>query len=659
MKKEIQTIKDIRDASTNEDILSVLNLAEQRPSSLITKEIVEEKNKKQRKIGLGILAVLLIIFVVRLAYIGGEFISSHLGLISLLVGLLDLTVLTLLLTDSVKGRARLIALAVEILSLLYFGYTINGCFIGDNLKITAEKKIAEANEILKTHYESVQSAESLFKEAVESAKNISQTEDRRDGKGIMFETSNRISNIEVTFTSKPPKPAAAPEFNNLAEGNEWINDQREKISDLARQYDARMDVIKIQAQSTAKSLENIRELVALVPEQLGSLETLISLMESIGKKEKVTAEIPSQIILTADDVKSDAFQMFIGYIIDGVVIFVIIMIYFQKPSEKNIQQTKDEETRSLIESALIKQDIMPDLQNIDVEKAFDTLKLIEGNKNLLNFLKEKASFGEFILFEQDYPKIAKKITDSQWTLAEIREELEKDPKFLNIAQKVTKIKPGDWKNLKTITSPENLENLLEIDEDKRNKFINIIKQMQLKTKLKDRDLRELIGNFRFQEVADDDYLKTLENFITNVKNNELLLKADFKFIETASPDVAEYLFKILNSEKHVGKITSGWNEQLDKSISEILGNEIKNDPNFENFMDIVVNQGGINGIKKMVVSYCEQKKKVESGAAIGNKILKLKFDFHGIEKSLLAENEPEFLKKIGESLAVESGISQN
>lgn len=663
MKTKIQIIKFIKNARTYEAVLSALKNVDKdyAPSQLLTGEIEEEKQKKKLKSVFAIMAIIFILFVLCLSFIGGKFISEYVGPISIVFGVLDITIVYLLFGDHLKGdvkkvAARKIAIGFEVISLLYLGYAMGGYFGSGNVRTAADNKVVKANAILKDHYEAAKSIEDLFTQAVNNAKSIARQE-KQTGEGVVFVSASRITPIGLNPPPEPPTLEEAPEFKNLAQANKWLKNQREIISNITKAYDIRMKIVKNKAKSTAESLRNTSGLIALEPEQVAGMESLITPMEGISSQADIDSKIPDDL-LTPDDLKADSFQGFIGYIIDGVIIFFILMIAFQKSSDKKLEEIKDEEIRSLIEDICLEYGITPnlhDMEGMPLDKAVDVLKIIESNKSLIPFLKDKATLGEFVIFAKDYSQLAKQLGNSQWSLAEIREEITKDPKFLSIATDAIKIKQGDWKIAKSIMS--NPEELFKVDKDMQIKLIQILKQIESRAILKGQDFKDFVERFVCQKNLSADYINTLESCVNNIKSGSMLLRLDPGFIEKANPVVAAYICKTVTNEKQFPLITTGWTNRLDESFREILKNGIVNEPKFEDFTHIVFNQGGIEGVKEMVAGYAEKKMKAETGST-GHMSVKLDVDLKELMKPFETEtaNMPDFLQRVRKSFRNEVNL---
>lgn len=433
-----------------------------------------------------------------------------------------------------------------------------------------------------------------------------------------------------------------PSFNSLTEANKWLQGERGKIADINAKYDAGIEAMKKQAKSTGTSLQDALKESTLSQQQRSNLQVLAATMKDIEEQDHPTVKLSGEI-LKPEDLKADGFQGVIGYIIDGVIVFVILMLALQKSSEKKIEEIKDQEMTSLIEAALSEAGILYDaeiLSTISLKKQYELFKIICGSEELIKYLKTKAGFADFANFASQYPQLARSLGGSPWLLNDIKKELITNASFGSIAEQAIKLTPAEWQTVKSVTS--NPEDIFHLEEETRTKFLKLLKQIQIKASFKQDQLKEFLGQFMLQENMNTDYLMTLEECVSNVKNAGLLLKLNGNFVATATPRVARFICKIIDRENQFSRITSSWSEQLNDSMVGMINNAIVDEPQFETFMSYVFNSGGIDGAKKMLKAYTDKKLAVESNS-IGNKILQLRPDLEAIKKALSENDDQAFL----------------
>jgi len=646
------TLKTLQNAISRKEIMVILGDVERKPGPLMAKEVNEESKKKGFRLFLLIMATLCISAVTYFAYIGGGYIAQYAGPIALIFGILDLSIVILLFTDAVKGKLRLFVLLFEIASLAYLGYAMGGYFGGGNLRTAAEKKLSADYAVAKEHYTVAEATAELMQKSIDNAAAVAEVESQRDGKGVVFEKASFIASMKPSVFPLIDSLPSVPTFNDLTAGNKWLQSQRQIVADRISKYDASVNAMRNQAKGTNASLEDALKM-ALSQQQISNLQVLAASMEEIANKESVGTKISDEI-LTPSDLKADGFQSYIGYIIDVVIIFFILMLALQKNSEKGIEEIKDQEMKSFIEEILSEEGIAYDtemLKDVPATRLYEALKIIFASDGLLKYLKTKVSFHEYVEFLKEYPQLARALGTTLWSFAEIKKEIQKNPSFVTDFNYALQVSPSDWKMLVAITP--NPEQLFEMDEETRNKFLFVLKQIQAKAKFKEGELKNFMAQFILEQNPTDDFMKSLEICASTLASPVKLKYLTGQFINTVTPYVAKFLCQTGDNEKQFGKIVSGWTSQYDDAMAAILADGIVEEATFERFMKCIIDWGGIDGMKKLFKTYSEKKKQLDS-TSIGNKVLTLKPDFSAIKKALVEENDEQFLQELENALCVEN-----
>lgn len=655
--KKIEMLKQLLAAVSIKEIIDLLATENRKPSKTLGSELHDVKNRNGVKIFLAVMAMLSIVIVTYLAFIGGAYINEYTGPIALIFGVLDLSIVIILLLNVVKGKFRYIMLLFEICSLCYLGYAVGGYYGGGNLRSVAEKKLSDSYTVAKEHFTDAKKTAELLTRTTSNAQNVANVESQRDGKGVVFEKATFIAQMKAEALKPLPNFPKSPNFKNLAEGNKWLETERQKVADILNGYDAANSAMIDQAKSTEASLKSSM-ITTLSENQKSNLQVLIASVDGIGKREISKSKI-SNMVLTPSDLKADGFQSYIGFIIDFVIIFFILMLVLQKNKvdENMIETAKREEAQSLIAEILEEKGIYYDssvLSKVTIEKQYEILRRIETNEELLKYLKNRVSFDDYVLFSIEHPQVAQKLNHTGWSITQIRKELTNDSNFLENAEQALEMSPSDWESLKSIIGNINLFFLME--ENERKEFLTLLKNLQIKGKFKKDDLKIFAIQFlsNTQEKSED-FIEILSICVDKIKNSEVLKELNPNFINCLTKETAKFLCMTHTHEKKFIKLINSWSEPLNKSLSEILS-VLEEENGFTRFMEIIFNQGGIDAFKKVSRVYETRQAEINVNT-FGNKTITLKPDFTLIADAIEKSNDQAFLKQIEEAFQVKNSLN--
>ncbi len=651
MNQKIVALKAIQNALSRKGVQAALATIGQPPSNILAQELAEEKRKKGFRILLTVISSVLILAVTYFSFIGGGYIAEYAGPMALIFGILDLTIVFLLFADAVKGKLRFVLILFEILSLAYLGYAMSGYFGGGNLRTAAEKKIVAAYNVAKEHFTAATATADLMKRNIANAGSVAEVEAKRDGKGVVFEKASFIASMKpdsLTFRSALPQ---VPLFDDLTTANKWLQNERQKVTDQIGHYDASNEAMKNQAKGMYQSLQDALKMT-LSPQQTSNLQVLAASMQEIANKEALTSKITDEV-LKPSDLKADGFQSFIGYIIDGVIIFFIFMLAIQKSSDKRIEEIKDQEMKSLMESILSDAAIAYDPQavtDVPMARQYEILKTVFASEDLQRYLKTKISFDEYVRFSKEHPQLARKLGVTNWQLSEIKSELANNASFAGIADSALELTSAEWKMLNMVT--DNPEDLFKMKPEDRAKFLKALKFIQTKTNFKSAELKNFVNPFLLVEEPTDEFMKNFEECASSL-NAEKLTVLTIDFVKGATPKVVKYLCEHVEHKDRFQKIVNGWNQNIDASFTEILSNGIVESENFDRFMGLILNQAGLAGLKKVINAY-NAKKREGDDTMFGNKVLVLKPNFAEIKKAIQANNDEAVISQLDAAFVIEN-----
>lgn len=644
---KLDALKGIASATTLRKIKEILGQVDQNPSPEFTKQEEKAQAKRMTRYLLVIVALAFIGAVTYLAWIGGDYIFAYAGFIALFFGILDAALILLLAGNVIKGKARYGILIFEIGSLLYLGYAMSGYFGGGNLKTAAETKLMKDYEIVNHYRTSAQTIAEQATRAAQNAKQVADIEFARDGKGVVYEKGTMMAGMKIDSIPIIKPLRTIPDFTSIVEANKFLHVERQK---LAEQITGIKSVASSIQQQAAGIDAGLTQAIAmgLSSQQMNNLQVLSGTLQAITKTQIVDEKIADDV-LTPQDLQADGFQKYIGYIIDIIIIFFIVMIALQKEDSEDIEKIRESEAKALISEILSDETIPFDSDRVSQAKfkhLHEAIKTIMSDDVLKTYVRKNMSFNEFLEFMREHPVVAKSLGGTKWAYRDIMKEINSNEEFLSYAQDAIKLSPSAWKAVAQIIPDPSM--VLEMEEGQRKTFsdmlINLTSKLQRPEKVK-----EFMGKFvKAYDSASPTFLKTLEICIEKLPAKQLVhLTPDF--VKNISPEIAEHLCPLIDSDStYFELITRSWKEQTTDEYSEVLQNGVIHQPQFHKLWKVGIQYGGLDGLLAMIQAYHEKKKECES-TSIGSKTVSIEPNFGSIQTAMTNGNSDEFLKAVKDS----------
>ena len=133
--------------------------------------------------------------------------------------------------------------------------------------------------------------------AVPLAANIKKVEEERDGKGVVFEKASFLADMKPNMFQMMDTLPPVPVFNNLTEGNKWLQAQRQTVTDNISKYDAGLLAMSNQSKSTKTSLEQAMAMPGLSGQQINNLQVIFDSRGFLLATSSIEAAITCKLLI--------------------------------------------------------------------------------------------------------------------------------------------------------------------------------------------------------------------------------------------------------------------------------------------------------------------------------------------------------------------------
>jgi len=649
MQKKLEALKAIFNAATYQDIVAALLSINLSPGKLLAGELEVKRTSQTFKSGILFVAMLAIAGTTTIAYIGGGFISEHAGPISIVFGVLDMVIVYTLYANVIKGSARYFFLCLEIASLGYLGYAMTGFFGRGNANTAVEHKLSADLAVSKDHFTAVSTVQKTMKSAIDNAALVADVEQKRDGKGVVFEKAKLIAHMAVKPLNAPDTLSVIPQFKGLTEANKWMQAQRQKIAENIGNYDSEFESIKNTAQGTVESL-NQAIAFSRSGQQVNNLQVLIGSLKPVANTDAATSKI-SNDVLTPEDLKADGFQGVIGYLIDVLTIALVIVLALLKDSNKNLEAVRDEEMRVVIESILSDMKITkgPNPKHISVDTQVDILQSIIDSEDLQKYLKAYGcTFANYAGFVNEYDQItAGHLEKSQWSLVDIMQEIEKDPSFVKNIRNAITITPSDWITIKETV--KDLQEFFNLNKPMQASFLTVIKRLQSKGAFSVEDLQRFISTLLLGGTVTPTLIENLEKsmeMFASVKRVKLLSNT---FLRNVNTNTLNAIGNAALTEDKLAQLISEWGSEINDPLSEMVESDFGK--SYPGFISKAISTGGARTLRVLIQAFKE--KSAEARGEISSKKLVVREDVAKAKALIVADDLDGYNLYLRDSIKVE------
>lgn len=596
-----QLLKQVSLAATAKALAALLVQANLSFGEKLNEALQREKNNNTARVIVAIVSIVLVGWVTYLSYTGAGFIFQNGGLVSLIFGLLDISLIVLLLTPILKGKMRWAVLAFEIASFVYFGYTMGGYFGGGSLQSVANKNLSEmyahAND---AYYGDANTLNNMSEQVKQSASAIRQIEEERDGKGVVFEKAGLVSKIELKDIPKFPEPPSAPMFGSLPEGNAWLQAQAANLSQEVQKYQSISKSLTQQAQGLSSGISDVFAQSGLSLMQQANLHSLQKSLDQIGRYPLKNPEI-SAVTLEKKDFQTDTVQTILGYAIEVVMAFFLVLLTILSNGKKNMEELREEAGLSIIEQYADDENFSyEDLSEVDYKTLERVINMTTEESGVFKKYVKTAKLDDIVNFFEKFPVIGTAMATSKWRFSEIKKAMEADRSFEAEMPEIIQIKKIDWDILSSYCEPQQV---LVMSAEIRAKFLEVVDVLRRKV-VNDAELQALVKRLVIggPSVA---YYDTLLIFAEKMPANKLqqLTKS---FILEIAPDVAKMIIAYVDDAHQLEGINNAWKGDDNQDYLAILGNSVSKDSNFGPLLRLLVNASGIDGLRKFASSYKEK-----------------------------------------------------
>ncbi|HTH93205.1 MAG TPA: hypothetical protein VL576_01865 [Candidatus Paceibacterota bacterium] len=436
----LEALDGAEDATSFKQIKSALSNEENETiSNSFASSLEEDKSKHAGRTVLFVVTLTLVLAAGLFSFKGSRFVASWGPAISLLCVALDVSVAYFLYRRSVRGTMKIICVAIEVVSLLYFGYTITILFGSDTAPVVARSYIsADYNAVEQNNHGPMVSIADLLEKAKKQAGVVALSENEHGGHGVVFAKATLINQIVPgNLPAALPKEAPqAPSFKSIEEANKWLQSEQGKLAAIATSYNSYYNAIREDARGVDSAIvAEMRQNSRLSEFQMGSLRTLESSMSNIASKPELKGKSFTEKSIDPEDLKENGIAGFIGWVVELVPIFFIFLLAYLPDSREPFEKLQEKEIRNLIKNQLNTNAISFDpsrIRKADLEDLIVFARRVFTSLALLKYLKDrKASFDQLFDFNDKNPHLLYYIEqgDCVWTMTQINASLENDPDF--------------------------------------------------------------------------------------------------------------------------------------------------------------------------------------------------------------------------------------
>ncbi len=449
----IVAIDEIQEATSFEQITGILDTNSMNPTGSFSKSSKSDGAKKAGHWVLFGITIALVLTAGTIAFIGGKFIAAWASFFAVVFMVLDCAVAFLLFRQLVSGWLKTVCLLIEISSLIYFGYSISAFYNSGNSKVVAQQTLGSVYTTMEQSYNEALSLQNLLADAKDKAGYTAKQERALGGEGIVFAKADAINNLKVDSLDPMPKAPDAPVFKSLSEANTWLQVQEHEADIQIGKYDAYQETVHDGAAGIDNALKAELSSENLSSFQRGSLISMETLMAGIVKKVPMK-HTPSNQLITSEDLKSEGFEGSMGYVVELVPLFFILLLAYLPVKRESIDDVKEREIRSIIKSWLTKNStkFAPGaLKAVPLEELIAFMRDVLGSERIITYLKsKKASFESLYEFYNDYPDLMYHLgqVDCKWTMPDILKALkQEDPSFADRFEEAIVIPKNSWYNM--------------------------------------------------------------------------------------------------------------------------------------------------------------------------------------------------------------------
>jgi len=602
-------------------------------------ELTEGKALKKAMLGrtktaTAVFAIAVILGQLVLAYLsimGSDFVMEEDGkYIAGGVAAFGIFITILAWTGLISGKLKWVFLPIEVIIMTFTAYFATGYFGKTDFKGQYQTELTQLHDYTNEGISNVNEFWTLAESVKANAANIAKIEKSRDGKGVVYQTSEGIAtSIEIKKADKIAKPDEVKVLGSL-------NEYNDAMSGHYSYYNEEYSVIKQTAESAAaiakgtkSNLDNNLSKLTLSTQQKANLTQLQSLVDQL-----IDFDFDMEFKYQPkgiSDMKIDGGKKKYPYLLEGFLAFLIVFLLLSlSPNEKQL-----EEARREVEGQLVKQ-LLNDLKVFvkgDVEVTDELLYALEAileDDNLIAFVKGKR-VEDLLNLEalQNEQESIKKNLDRKNNDFEIlngnnpfktQEHIDmlRDNGFNNIHEIVEKISPKQFLALNDLC-PEHIEEILNLDKSTINSFYLFATKMLKQFGGNREEFEDFMDEF-FESVSPSD--RELMKIATDLfkKLSKRIKNLNFDVVNHIDPQIADEIINLFTEleDAELKEISKNWKRKNTDLLLEIDERSLFT-PDFAEILKRAA-QGGNVSLNQLFRSFEEAKKKAKSVSGMAKKV---------------------------------------
>ncbi len=582
VKTEKLTVKSIQSLVT----LSARKLYEKLqalsviPGTDLTNVVNKEKTNNSRR-----WMIMMFILVVMgvfgyFAQAGADYVMNYGRRISLFMTALGMTFVIITALRWWPKKMKAIVIFAELVLMTFNAYVMPGFFASSSIGTQAESMVARDVESANKTIENIGTFYTLNNAVNTNAVNIALIEEKRDGKGVMYQTAMTIAGKfpKMEMPARIKVPAINKNVGSLSEMNNELIRVHQLIAEEVGVKVQEANGIRSAAQGTVDQVNKIAQM-QLSEAQSGNALALKGDIVNMADSVKFVYNDKPQV-LRKGDLQIDGFVRILPYLLDifviGLMLWLISVTY---PSEKQSEIAKLQEDSQIAAIRKLLAEWRIKYNNDDLivnDTTFALLAFLEENTEFVKVAqRQDVTFSELSDLKDEFSEtilLACASNHSQFQLLDLL-QLHKGDR--GMADKILYcFKVNDWNDLKEVT--EHGYSVLSWYEDDVKMFISILNQLRLA--LNPSELAAHVDMMLTDMYNSDDIaelLKVWQTLVTSLNKKTkkaVLIGINVSLLSNLTVQTAsKYACDIINSlttEKPALDIQAVWNTVCNSTLIE-------------------------------------------------------------------------------------------
>lgn len=583
---------------------NLANIANGQSSQTISNILQNNDRNKSKRTVFAVIIILLQIVLAYFSFQGAEFVIPGTGrMISVICSAVAIFFTVAVWKEWIPAKFKIAILIAELLVMSYNAYVMRGLFGRDNIITQAEKLLDNRLDANKKFVGEINSYWQSAKSFSDKAAQIAAIEEKRDGKGIVYQTAVSASaEAGKARTIETVKMSVANTTNSLQEMNEGLITNYKAIMEQEVKQLAEVGGFKDQIKASYATFSSVLAKGGLSPQQTANLQQLVD-----GTKGLVDKQLPKPLetglTLKESDLQIPTMKKALPFILEGFAILFIAILVFGLSNKTSlaanemVEVEKEIATNEISKTGLIVDGELPsEVETVKISELAAAGANLRGKNlsDILKLLKKRSNKDIVELCHAD-------LSGEQWE---------------NIV------------NGNSNLSAETYKTLNELGAKYDAKILDALKPKE-----------EIPG---YWNVVNS-FLHAFNGLpVTNAKQQLL----DEKFLSSMTPEVAEVMAPlwIQTNPARFSQHAKTWSPNETSVVEEWMKIGLMNDPQMKTLVSHVLN--GTPDIFNALIGFYN--KAVENANDPANVIVKqIAVNMDTVHSMLNTKGKPELIEKMG------------